>query len=112
MGNAGIGPSTEANLDPSVEGPRPIGQLAADLCDVWEGFIDSEGRCAWNLGVLVYAKGVNDKVECEDGVVIHPANLLRYLQCALPRTFVLPGARQAKADALRAELRSIVGGLL
>lgn len=86
--------------------------IATDLCQVWQGYVDPDGRCAWNLGVLVWVDGINDKVETEDGVTIAAANLIRYLQVALPRALVLPPERVALAELCRAELRAITGGSL
>ena len=101
MGDAGTRAST-----------RPIGALAQDLADTYEGFIDADGRCAWNIGVLVYGDTIDDVYEGFDHGRCKAIDMIRYLLAALPRSFVLPPNRQAKADALKAEMRAMVGGCL
>ena len=101
MGEPGIDTSTS----------RPLSAIAGEMLDIWWDKIQPDGRLAWDLGVLCYGHGINDLLQTEDDALVLPADLVRYVLLALPRTFVLCDvSKEQKTEKLKAELRAMVGG--
>lgn len=90
---------------------RTVGTIAQEL-DLLFGRVIISPVLEWHIEVLSFADDINQVLEVKNDEYL-AADVARYVLAALPRTFVLEDpAKMNRADALRAELRAMVGGCL
>lgn len=89
-------------------GHRRVGDVAAELIDLWSGRLDVNGRTLWNLSVLAYVDRPQDVIETLDGEQMQAWGLIRYVLLALPPARYAP--YPTLAERLSDELRAIVEG--